>query len=99
MADFIRVKEGISGSVAHEVLASDSVDTYVSDQISRIDRVNPHLMKELCSFAIVTAEKLDSTDPRFQEKLRARMVSAGIIVYRMLESQVEADELDSLMGE
>ena len=92
---FITVKEGISGSVAHEVMASGSVDAYISDQISRIDEDNPHLMKELCSFAMVTAEKFDPSDPRLQEKLKARMVSAGIIVYRMLESQVEADELDS----
>ena len=99
MADLIKVKEGISGSVAHEVMASGSVDAYISDQISRIDLVNPHLMKELCSFAMVATESLDPEDPRLPKKLRARMVIAGIMVYRMLESQIEADELGSLMGD
>ena len=99
MSDFIKVKEGISGSVAHEVGAAAPVDAYISEQIARIDTVNPHLMKEVCSFALITSDKLQATDPRFKEKLRAHMVSAGIIVYRMLESQVEADELDDLLGE
>jgi len=99
MIDFIKVKEGISGSVAHEVGTSDTVDNYISEQIVRIDQFNPHLMKELCSFAMVCAGKLDPVDPKFVEKFSYRMVSAGIIVYRMLESQFEADELNSLMGD
>lgn len=98
MPDFIKVKEGISGSISHEVEIAESVDVYISEQITRIDAINPHLMKELCSFALITSDKLQPTDPQFREKLRAHMVSAGIIIYRMLESQFEADELDDLMG-
>jgi len=98
MADFIRVKEGITGSIAHEIMEYDgSIDIYISDQIARIDGFNPHLMKELCSFAVAGTHKLLSDD--LEVRMRARMVCAGILVYRMLESQFEADELDSLLGD
>lgn len=93
MAEFITVKSGISASVAHEVSGAESVDAYISDQIDRIDDENPHLMKELCSFALLVSQKLDLADPKLTERLRAHLVSAGIIVYRMLESQSEADSM------
>ena len=99
MSDFIKVKEGISGSIAHEVTNYPSVDSYIADQIARIDACNPYLMKELCSLAIMSSNKIQPTDPKFKEKLRSHIVSAGIVVYRMLESQLDADELDNLMGE
>lgn len=98
MADFIEVQPGVSASVSHEIKQCDSIDEYLEYQIERIDNANRHLMQELCSFALLASERLDPNDPAIKEKLRANIVAAGIAVYRMLESQQEADELKDLMG-
>jgi len=99
MPDFITVQPDISTSISHEIRGCGSIDEYLERQIARIDDTNRHLMQELCSFAVLASEKLDPADPAFKEKLRANIVAAGVAVYRMLESQHEANELNELWGE
>jgi len=96
MSDFIKVKEGVTHSVAHEINSHPSIDDYIADQIIRIDHDNPSLMEEICCFAMETAMKVSPAD---RDMVRVRMVSAGILVYRMLESQHEASELEKLLGD
>jgi len=91
---FIQVKEGVSGNIVHAVRSKTSVDAYISEQIDRIDVDNHYLMQELCSFAVAATDRLDLNGAAVLERVRAQIVCAGIIVYRMLESQAEADELE-----
>jgi len=97
MTDFIKVKCGISGSVAHELEVA-GMDTYISDQITRIGKENPHLMRELCALTLEVADRLKPTDINYNMKLKASLMTAGIVVYRMLESQFDANKLNDLLG-
>lgn len=98
MIDFIRVKEGITGSIAHEIGEYEDPGVYIAEQFARIDGFNPYLMEELCLYAVKCTRKLAVSD-ELGGKMRAHILCAGILTYRMLESQFGADELGSLLGD
>ena len=79
MEDLPRVTEGVAASVQGEILAADG-EGYFSDLMERLEERNPHLAVVLSGFAL-------------QHENQAAVAAAGLLVYRLLESQAEADRM------
>jgi len=76
------VQTGIGGSLEHEI-GSDEV-AYIKSQLARLDEENPsiaYFIRTLCK--------------RIKKgSARRNVAMSGIVVYRMLESQAEANRME-----
>ena len=79
MEELPRVTEGVAASVQGEILAADG-DGYFHKLMERLEERNPHLAGVLSGFAL-------------QHENQAAVAAAGLLVYRLLESQAEADRM------
>ena len=76
---------GTAQAVAHEMNTSDGND-YVSAILERLQERNPHLLEFIAGFALQAEDQVAVT-------------YGAALVYRLLESQLEADGLREELGE
>lgn len=79
------VKPEISGPLEHEISSSQYDEEYLESQLARIDEENPMIGQWIRTFAETTD---DETGAAF----------CALVVYRMLESQAEANKMNFQYG-
>lgn len=82
------VNPDIGDSLQHELPDNDA--KYVYDQIERISKLNPCIAQFISTYALEM-----ETDDNPQIVLGVAL--CGIMVYRLLESQAEADEMNNTL--
>ena len=75
------VKPEISGPLEHEIASCQYDEEYLEKQLSRIDEENPMIGHWIRSFAETTEDVIGAS-------------FCALVVYRMLESQAEANKMN-----
>ena len=83
MAKIPVVQEGIAESIANNLVGNQRNTNWPVEQIVKLKLNNPRVAQFLLSII---------------ERGHEEAAMVGLIVYRMLESQMEADELKELIG-
>jgi hypothetical protein len=78
------VKPEIGGSLERELLDKFDVD-YIKEQLNRLDTDNPTVARFIRKFSKTTED-------------RKGAALCGVVVYRMLESQAEANRMSEEFG-
>lgn len=85
-----KVSEGVEESIKAEYLQNQ--EEYLSELIDRIKKENPTIIKFIVDCL--------SGIPEDNEIARKSVVYSGLFVYRLLESQAQANKLeDEILGE
>jgi len=88
MSDFIKVDGSVSNNIIQAIDAVGSPMAYVIEHYKRV-RAHDRFMYE---FLVTVSDKL-SHDHEDAKAVRGKLLTVGILIYRLLESQYEADEL------
>jgi len=80
MHDLPRVSKGVAAAVQGEILEGEGRGYFV-ELMETLERDNPYLARILSGYAL-------------QHENQAAVAAAGLLVYRLLDSQLEADRLN-----
>ena len=82
----------VSDTAEHVALEAGRSSLYIAEQLALLQERNGVVASELCGYALHLGELLGDNE-LVRKYFATHVVGGGVIVYRMLESQFEADEL------